>query len=65
MIEVQVQRVEDSKVVEEEEEKGLEEVADKLFVITMVKLDILCATVKTQCIHLVNISINIADSSIM
>lgn len=51
-------RVEDSKVVEEEEEEGLVEVADKLFVITVVKLDILCAIVRTQRIHLVNIAKN-------
>ena len=51
----------DIKVVEEEGEEGMVEVADKLFVITVAKLDILRATVRTQHIHL----LNIVDSSIM
>lgn len=55
-----MQHVEDLKAMEEEEE-GLIEVMDRLFVIIVVKLDILCASFRTQHIHLVNI----ANSSIM
>lgn len=45
----------------EEEEEGLAEVVDKLFVITMAKMDILGATIRTLCIH----HVNIIDSLIM
>lgn len=44
--------------MEEEEEGRLAEVATKLSVITMVRLEILHATVRTQCICLVNITDN-------
>lgn len=56
-----MQCVEDFKVMEEGEEEGMEEVIDKLFAITVAKLDIFHATVQTQHIRLVNI----ADSSTM
>ena len=61
LAENQVQRAEDSKVVEEEEEEGLVEELDKLFVIIVVKLDIFHTTIHTQHIRLVTI----ADSSTM
>lgn len=53
--------MEDFKVVEEEEEEGLVEAVEKLFVITVAKLDILHVTVRTQHICLSNI----VDNSIM
>lgn len=40
--------------MEEEEEEGLVEVVDKLFVIIVAKLDIFHVTVRTQCIHIIN-----------
>lgn len=42
-----MQCVEDSKAMEDEEEKGFVEVTDKLFGISVAKLDILCVTVRT------------------
>lgn len=54
-----MQREEDSKDVDEEQEEGLAKAVDKLFVITMVKLDILRATVQTPHFHLVNIADNL------
>jgi len=56
-----MQHVEDSKAEGEEEEEGMAEVVDRLFVIIMEKLDILHAIARTPRFH----HVNIANSSIM